>query len=161
MVMEFREGDRVLLLGSSKEVEGNSKIALKKIDTFFYKNIFEATRFFELAKKKSSFDVVVDNGFSQYLHKRELPRFYTYLSRILKFKGVLYQTVLSTESDVCKKRCPKRKWTYLDKNYVRFSLKNELKDFIEANFRIDNFEKSSYGDDVYHKIKAVNDMRKF
>lgn len=159
--MKLKEGDRILLLGSSEEAENNSKIRLKKINIFFYKNLFDSTRFFELAKKKSSFDIVIDNCFSQYLHKKELPKFYLYLSRVLKFKGLLYQTVLSAEADICKKRCPKRKWTYLDKNYIRFTQRRELKDFIEANFRIDDFEEKAYGDDVYYKIKAVNDMKKF
>lgn len=157
---------RVLLLGqSSREIEKvarKRKIELKSIGRFFYKKKFDSSPFFELAKKESqSFDYVLDLGFSPFLYKSELSRFYTYLSRILKFKGILYSLVLSTDSGDCKKRCPVRQWSYFDRHYVRFVEEQELKEFVEGNFRIDKFEKKNFEENVYFEFWAVNDMRKF
>lgn len=128
---------------------------------FFYKKKFQSHKFFELAKKKrQEYVAVYDVSFSSYLYKSELSRFYTYISRILNYKGRLYGLVLSDESEECR-RCPVRRWTYIDGHYTRFITKKELKEFVEVNFRLEKLEKKKLNGSVYFEFTAINDMRKF
>lgn len=157
------KGRKVLFLGfSSKEVEKVSKKhSVKKIGKFFYKKRFDSSKFFEFAKKqKQEFDFVFDIGFSSHLYKGELAGFYAYISRILKFNGRFFSLLPSADSEICRQRCPVRKWSYFHGKYTRFITEKELSHFIQANFRLENILLHSFEKRSFFELTAINDIKK-
>ena len=154
----------ILVLGlPAEKIIGlvDDSIELKTIESFSGEK-FNSRDFFELAKKSpAGFDTIFDISFSSHFYKHDLSTFYTYLARALKYKGVLHSLVLSTETEECKKRCPKRHWSYFGKDYIRFISKRELKGFIQSNFNIKDFKKEDFPDGSFHFLISINDMRKF
>ncbi len=155
----------ILILGfSSRGVESYAKKrqGIKKIGKFFYKGKFDPSNFFDFAKNQvGKFDVIFDVGFSAHLYKSKLSLFYTYNSRILKFGGKFYSFVLSSDSEVCKSRCPIRQWSHFGKHYIRFVSERTLKSTIQANFRIESLQKKFFDENVFFQVMAFNDMEKF
>ncbi len=112
--------------------------------------------FFAFAKKlsKNQFDYVVDNGYSQTLHRDKLPRFYKSISRILKHNGRLMTRALSTSDEHCKKHCPQRQWTYSDGRYINFFNKGFLLDILrKSGFNVENYQLEKSGH-TYHIVKS-------
>jgi len=89
---------------------------------------FRQIDFFNYIKNvpKNEFNVIVDSKFSNKLSLGKLKRYYKNISKALKYGGYMYLQVLSTEDGYCKTHCPKREWTKIGDEYIRYFSKAGL-----------------------------------
>ncbi|MEM4267432.1 MAG: class I SAM-dependent methyltransferase [Candidatus Woesearchaeota archaeon] len=118
---------------------------------------FRYIDFFAFAKTaaKDQFDVVIDNCFSHCLQKSRLEKYYLELSKILKYRGMLYIKAYSDKGNYAKTHCPNRRWTKIDGKYYYFFSKEEIEDRLKKRgFEITNYEHVYEGDFAFNVIHA-------
>jgi hypothetical protein len=95
----------------------------------------EYSDFAAFAKRtpKASFDVILDNTYSNGLHRSALHAFYHDASKLLKYNGSLLTKAYSVDDTYCVEHCPQRHWTYVGDKYLNFFSKKAIIKAIERH----------------------------
>jgi hypothetical protein len=83
--------------------------------------------------QKNTFDVILDNTYSNTLHRSALHSFYHDASKLLKFNGTLLTKAYSIGDTYCTEHCPLRHWTYVGDKYLNFFSKKAITKAIERH----------------------------